>query len=134
MPYPNLILVNEFGEQSNNLVLGGDADLTTPIAAGTVLANITGGSAIPTGVTYAALSAVLLPTMLLTGFTSGAGTLIATDTVLQAIQKLSGNTQNLAVINNVLTGYVVGADAAVAATDTVMQAIAKLQGQIDALP
>ncbi len=45
----DLIIKNQFGEQSQNEILGGDAVLTLPIGAGTILANLTGGSAVPTG-------------------------------------------------------------------------------------
>jgi hypothetical protein len=73
----------------------------------------------------------------ITGYSSGAGTVAATDTILQAINKLNGNqvagVTDAAITGKVLTGYVIGADALVAETDTIMQAIAKLQGQLDAL-
>ncbi len=129
----NLILINQFGEESDNFVQGGDANLATPIAANTILSNITGSSASPVGNTYAAVSAKLTPAMLLTGFTSGAGTVSATDTVLQAIQKLSGNTQNLSVTANLLTGLAAGANTPIAAGQTILVALANLQAQIDAL-
>lgn len=61
----------------------------------------------------------------ITGFVSGAGTVGATDTILQAIDKLDGNT-NLKALN-LLTGYVSGAGT-VAATDTVLQGVNKLNG------
>ena len=64
---------------------------------------------------------------LLTGFTAGAGTLAATDSILAAIQKLAGNTQNLTVIGNLLTGFTSGAGT-LAATDSILQAIQKLSG------
>lgn len=77
---------------------------------------------------------------LITGYVSGAGTVAATDTILQAINKLNGNDAlklpsssftDAGVTGKLLTGYVSGAGA-VAATDTILQAINKLNGN-DAL-
>lgn len=65
---------------------------------------------------------------LLTGFVSGAGTVAATDTLLQAFNKLDGNTALRAL--NLLTGYVSGAGT-VAATDSVLQGINKLNGNVE---
>lgn len=75
----------------------------------------------------------------LTGFTAGAGTVAATDTVLQAFQKLQGTiTAGVASFGNdvrgtVLTGFSATPDAVVAATDTLLAALGKLQAQIDRL-
>lgn len=69
----------------------------------------------------------------LTGFTSGAGTVAATDTIVQGFNKLAGNLQNKAVGANVLTGLVAGSNTAIQATDTLLVALANLQAQIDAL-
>lgn len=83
-------------------------------------------------------AATVLATVL-TGFSNAAGTIVATDTILQGFAKLQGTiTDGLAsfasdVRSVVLTGYTVGANAIVVATDTILQAIGKLQGQIDAL-
>lgn len=65
----------------------------------------------------------------LTGYVSSPGTVAATDTVLQAIQKLNGNDGQKAP--NVLAGFVSGSGT-VSASDTVLQAIQKLNGN-DAL-
>jgi hypothetical protein len=65
----------------------------------------------------------------LTGYTSGAGTVASTDTILQALQKLNGN--DALAISQVLTGYTSGAGT-VSASDTILQAIQKLNGN-DAL-
>ncbi len=70
----------------------------------------------------------------ITGFSAGAGVLSATDTILQAFNKLAGNMQNRAVTANLLTGLAAGSNAAIASTDTILEALAKLQAQIDALP
>ena len=86
----------------------------------------------------------------LTGYTSGAGTVSATDTILAAIQKLNGNDAtnanltgeatsvgnattltNSAVIAKVLTGYTAGAGT-VTASDSILSAIQKNAGN-DAL-
>lgn len=77
----------------------------------------------------------------LTGFSSGAGTVAATDSVLQAFNKLDGNVAakldssaftDAAVTGKLLTGYVSGAGT-VAATDSILQAIQKLNGNIAAV-
>lgn len=97
----------------------------------------------------------------LTGYAVGANTPItATDTILQAFQKLQGQVDvrlsgnqpitlsseasgsgttsiavtlaNSAVIGKVLTGYAVGANTALAAADTILGAFQKVQGQLDA--
>lgn len=87
-----LVLKNKYGEESSNTVMPGSTYAgITPIAANTIPANLTGSSAVPTPATYAAVGAKLPPTMLLTGFTAGAGTVGAGDTVIAAIQKLAGN-------------------------------------------
>lgn len=91
---PTLNLTNQFGEQSQNYVTGGNFQCTA-IAANTILSNITGSSAVPVGNSYAAVSAKLTPAMLLTGFVSGAGTVASSDTVLQAVNKLDGNHASL---------------------------------------
>ena len=108
----------------------------------------------------------------LTGYTATSGTIAATDTILQAIQKLgfdkhvavtlgtanglSLSTQALSLalaststtgalsstnwntfngklnLTSLLTGYVVGANTALAATDSILGAFQKLQGQVNA--
>lgn len=110
---PTLNLTNNFGEQSVNQVTGGNF-VGVPIATHTVLANLTSGTAVPTAATYAALSAVLLPTQLLTGYVSGAGTVAAADTVLAGIQKLNGNAVALQA-----QGIIPGTAQALAATGAV---------------
>lgn len=87
---PTLIFKNQFGEQTNATIIGGTFN-GVAVASHTIMSNISGSSAGPIGNTYSAVSAVLLPTMLLTGFTAGAGTVLATDTVIQGLQKLAGN-------------------------------------------
>lgn len=100
-----------------------------------------------------------VPSQLITGYTSGAGTVSATDSILQAIQKLNGNTSavsgsavtsltgeatgtgpgatavtltNSAVIGKVLTGYSSGAGT-VSASDSILSAINKLNGNTSAV-
>lgn len=79
----------------------------------------------------------------LTAYSSGAGTVSASDTILQAFQKLNGNQvlskatadaalpsasfTAAAVTGKLITGYVSGAGT-VAATDTILEAIQKLNG------
>lgn len=150
-----LVLVNQFGEESINVVEGSYLPLpgttsiiimngaTAPVD-GTTGDNIAGKGSIyiaqDTGLMYLQTSLITTPvwTILeagaasviataITGFVSGAGTVGATDTILQAFNKVSGNLQNRAVIANLLTGYVSGAGT-VAATDTILQAVNKLNG------
>lgn len=85
-----------------------------------------------------ALGAGVLATAL-TGFVSGAGAVAASDTLLQAINKLDGNVGTkiatsavpAAVRATPITGFASGAGV-VAAADTVLQAINKLDGNIAA--
>jgi hypothetical protein len=128
---PTLIFKNQFGEQTNATILGGTGSLSSAIAANSVLSNLTGSSAAPVANTYAAVSAKLTPAMLLTGFSSGAGTVAGTDTVLQGFNKLSGNTQNLPVISNVLTGFTAGAGSC-SASDSIKACLQKLAGNVAA--
>lgn len=95
---PTLNLTNQYGEVSLNHITGGTGSVSGVCAANTVPSNLTSSSAATVCNTYAAVSAKLTPAQLLTGFTSGAGTVAGTDTVLQAIQKLSGNIQNKALM------------------------------------
>lgn len=144
-----LILTNQFGEESFNQVQGLLLVGATAPVNGTTGDNVSpkGGLyvALDTGALYqntgtitapvwaeVAPNADLLATAL-SGFTAGAGTVADTDTVLEAIEKLAGNLQNRAVTANLLTGLAAGADEAIADTDTVLEALAKLQAQIDAL-
>lgn len=57
-------------------------------ATHTILANVTAGPAVPTAATPAEITALANA---LTGYTAGAGTITGADSVLTAIQKLSGN-------------------------------------------
>lgn len=131
---PTLILKNQFGEQSNNTVLGGTGSLSTAIAANSVLSNLTGSSAAPVANTYAAVSAKLTPAMLLTGFVSGAGTVAATDTVLQGFNKLAGNTQNKAILSYLSNASAGGSASEVfvvtglLATDTILSVSQSVKG------
>lgn len=158
MAAPKLNLINQFGEVSLNpqsgnatfpqwgLVLvfnGAPVDGTSGTGAGfapkgTILVRQDSGAmyqntntlASPTWTAITTSSAIAAA---LTGFSAGAGTVAASDTVLQGFNKLAGNTQNRAVTANLLTGLAVGANSTILATDTVLEALAKLQAQIDAL-
>ena len=89
---PQLLLVNPQGEKTPyGIVYPGTTFIGGKVAANSVLSNITGSTAYPIANTYAAVSAKLTPAMLQTGFTAGAGTVSATDTVLQGFQKIVGN-------------------------------------------
>lgn len=66
-------------------------------------------------------------TKVLTGFSAGAGTVSAADTVLGAFQKIDANSKLASTA--ICTGFSSGAGS-VAGTDTVLQAINKLDGNI----
>lgn len=70
---------------------------------------------------------------LLTGFSSSAGVVAATDTILQAFNKIVGNIAavdaNSNIIGKVLTGFTAGAGT-VSATDTILQAFQKVVGNL----
>ena len=105
---------NQFGETSINDIQSVSATGAAAVLSSAAPATVTG--------------------KLLTGFVAGAGTVAATDTILEGVNKLAGNIQNRAVTANLLTGLAAGTDTAILATDTVLEALAKLQAQIDALP
>ena len=69
----------------------------------------------------------------LTGFTSGAGTLAATDTILAGIQKLDGNINAISTTSLALSGGYSASAGTVAAADTIEVAIQKLDGNIQGL-
>ena len=69
------------------LVQGG---ITAQVAASALMPSLTGEATSVLNVTTLTNSAVI--GKVITGYTSGAGTVAATDTILQAIQKLNGNT------------------------------------------
>ncbi len=152
-----LILTNQFGEKSVNtltgpsLPLAGAANVilltgaTAPIngttgdniaAKGSLyIAQDTGQAYTNTGVitnpTWTASSGTGI-TAVLTGFLAGAGTVASSDTILEAIDKLAGNTQNLTVLANVLTGFV-AASGTTTSSDTVLSGLQKAQGNDAAL-
>ena len=133
---------------SGALVLTGITSIDGNAATVTTNANLTGDVTSVGNATTLTNAPVIAK--VLTGYTSGAGTVAATDSILQAIQKLNGNDAtnanltgdvtsvgnattltNAPVIAKVLTGYVSGSGA-VAATDSILQAVQKLNGN-DAL-
>lgn len=128
---PTLLLKNQFGEQSNNCVIGGTASPSTPVSAHTIQSNLSGSSAVPSANSVASVSAALAPTQVLTGFSAGAGTVVGTDTVIGALQKIVGNDQNLPVISNLLTGYS-ASGGTVASSDSILGAMQKVGGNIAA--
>lgn len=73
---------------------------------------------------------------LITGFVSGAGVVAATDTILEAINKLDGNSiaidDDANITGKLITGYVSGAGT-VQDTDSILEAIEKLNGNADAI-
>lgn len=130
---------------ANTITIGGAT--STISMPGTVNASISGNAAGFTGslsgdVTgtqgSTAISASVVTGKLITGFVSGAGTVAATDTILQAINKLDGNVgtkldasafSDAGVTGKLITGFTSGAGT-VAATDTILQAINKLDGNV----
>lgn len=130
--------------------VSGVATNLTGTASGLTAGNVTTNANLTGDVTSVGNATTLtnapVIAKVLTGYTSGAGTVAATDSILQAIQKLNGNDAtnanltgdvtsvgnattltNAPVIAKVLTGYVSGAGT-VAATDSILQAIQKLNG------
>ena len=110
-------------------------------------ANLTGEVTSTGNATTVTNSAVI--DKVLTGYTKGAGTVAATDSILAAIQKLDANNEtnanltgevtstgnattvtNAAVIAKLLTGYTKGAGT-VAATDSILAALQKLDANAD---
>lgn len=65
--------------------------------------------------------------MVLTGWTSGAGTVSNADSIISALQKIDGNTQGKTVLANVLTGWTSGAGT-ISNADTVLSALQKVDG------
>lgn len=72
---------------------------------------------------------------LMTGFSPSNSVVVATDSLLAAINKLQGqlNAAQANVRSTPLTGYTPGTNTALAATDTVLSAMGKIQGQINAI-
>lgn len=132
MSLPTIIMENNFGEEFTWFVRGGTLPLANA-AANSILSNLTGSAAPAIANTYAAVSAKLTPAMLMVGFSAGAGTLSAADTLIQAINKLAGNTQNLPVTANLLTGLAAGTNTPIIAGNSILVALANLQAQISAL-
>lgn len=128
---PQLILVNPQGEKTPyGVVYPGTTFIGGKIAANSIVSNITGATAYPIANTYAAVSAKLTPAMLLTGFVAGAGTVAATDTVLQGFNKLAGNQP--VVIECAASAGGAGTEALVctglAATDTILAVTQRVAG------
>ena len=107
------------GTEAVPLVQGG---ITAQVAASALMPNLTGEATSVGNVTTLTNSAVI--GKVITGYTSGAGTVAATDTILQAIQKLNGNTV-LAAAGTVTSVSVVTANglAGTVATSTTTPAI-----------
>lgn len=109
------------------VVIGGDVPFEITFPTGTTIDGVA-----------ATVSDAEVTGSKITGFVSGAGTVAATDTVLQAFNKLDGNVAlklatasftDAAVTSKLITGFTSGA-AAVLATDTILQAINKLDGNV----
>lgn len=81
-------LVNQFGEESLNNVVGGDNPIVSS-AANSILSNLTASAAAPAANTYAAVAAKLPCAQLLTGLGAGTNTaILAGDTLIVALAKL----------------------------------------------
>ena len=101
-----------------------------------VATTVTANAALPS----ASFTDAAVTSKLITGYISGAGTIAATDSILQAINKLNGNDAlklttaaftDAAVTSKLITGFVSGAGV-VSASDTILQAINKLDGNVTA--
>ncbi len=129
-------LENQFGEKSVNSIIGGTApDVSTPIAGDSILANLTGGTAVPAAASYADVALKLPARMVLNDFDidEGGSPVSNTDNVTQAFDKLAYNCQNVRVLDNILSGLATDDDSVVTSADTILEAIGKLQAQISAL-
>jgi len=65
----------------------------------------------------------------LNGYTAGAGTVSSADSLIQAIQKLDGNSSNASVIARTLTGFTSGAGV-VSSADSILSALQKVNGNV----
>jgi hypothetical protein len=94
MPYPQLVLKNQFGEESINAVL--DSEGLVPAATvvtGSIIANLSGSTDFPEATPIATVAAALpsanMTAKVLTGLGAGSDTaILATDTILEAMAKL----------------------------------------------
>jgi hypothetical protein len=118
------------GTKTFSSTISGNISGSAATFTGSLSGDVTGGQS------TTAIADSVVTGKLITGFVSGAGTVSATDTVLQAIDKLDGNVgtkldssafTDTAVTGKLLTGYTSGAGT-VAATDTILQGINKLNG------
>lgn len=165
-----MFLMNQFGEQAVNFarpapgqtnpcIFGGEGapDMVAPenslyvrldaSASDAYLYRNTDGADTWEAMSFASASDILATPI--TGFVSGAGTVAATDTILEAIEKLDGNNiattatadaalpeadfTDAAVNAKLLTGLAAGANTPISATDSILVALANLQAQISAL-
>ncbi len=114
--------------------LAGKGSQYTARDTGVVYLN-TGTKAVPVWTVLGA-GTLTLGTVI-TGFVSGAGVVAASDTILQAVDKLDGNqiagSTSAAITGKVLTGLGAGSNTTILSTDTILAALAKLQAQITAL-
>lgn len=121
MPAPKINLVNQFGEVSFNPPSANAAFPQWGLVLVDDGAPVNGAEG--TGAGYAEKGTILFRT--------------DTGALYQNTNTKASPTWTALVVGaapaQVLTGYTVGANTAVAATDTISQAIGKLQGQIDAL-
>ncbi len=106
-----------------------------------VLSKATADAALPS----ASFTSAAVTSKLITGYSSGAGPVAATDTILEAIDKLNGNQvlskatadaalpsasfTDTAVTGKLITGFTSGAGA-VSGADTILQAFNKLVGNL----
>lgn len=132
--------------------ISGDVTHLTGTAAGVTAGNVTTNANLTGDVTSVGNATTLtnapVISKVLTGYTSGAGTVSASDSILSAIQKLNGNDAtnanltgevtsvgnattltNAPVIAKVLTGFASGAGT-VSAADSILSAFQKIDGNV----
>ncbi|MDR3595457.1 hypothetical protein, partial [Clostridium sp.] len=130
--------INKIVGNVNNLttIIGTPTDSNTPneivkrdingnFNANIITANLTGTAS---DVLNASVIAKVL-----TGYTAGSGIITASDTIISAFNKISGNltnaTADTAITSKLLTGFV-SSSGIITASDTILTAIQKLNGNI----
>lgn len=120
-------------DRTTNQTVGGIKTFSSPIvgsvtgnaATVTTNANLT-GEVTSIGNAATVPNATVIGKVL-TGFVSTPGTVAATDSILQAVQKLDGNSSNTSILGQTLTGYS-AAPGTVSSSDTIKTAIQKVDG------
>ncbi len=123
MSLPVIVLKNQFGEESiNNVLPGGTTAIgIEPMAAGTLLANLTGSTALPTAATKLAV-ANALPAK--TGVTAISAEALATAiTIALSTSDTYSDAAVNAAVNGALVTVVADVNAAIAQINAILAAL-----------